>query len=117
MDLYPQRVVIPGELYHDPDLVVILPGEDKPLYVECERGVSKLRARDNKWTHYATVTSDLYFVVPNNTVQGGILSEVTEWVIRTEQPAITVRICNLSALTSDEGPLWNVERSLRGRRR
>ena len=117
VDLYPRRVVIKGELYHDPDLVVVFPGEAKPLYVECERGVSKLRARDNKWAHYATVTSDFYFVVPNNAVQGGVLSEVTEWVIRTEQPTITVRICNLSALTSDQVPLWNVERSLRGRRR
>ena len=117
VDLYPQRVVIPSEFYHDPDLVVVFPGEDRPLYVECERGVSKLRTRDNKWAHYATVTSDFYFVVPNDRVQSGILSEVTEWVIRTQQPAVTVRICNLSALTGDESPLWSVEKTLRGRRR
>jgi len=115
VDLYPKRVVIQGEFYHDPDLVVIFPGEDRPLYVECERRTSGLRTRDNKWAHYAKVTSDFYFVVPNDRVQSGILSEVTEWVIRTRQPAITVRICNLSALTGDESPLWNVERVLRGR--
>lgn len=115
VDLHPRRVVIQGEFYHDPDLVVVFPGEDKPLYVECERGMSKLRSRDNKWSHYATVTPDFCFVVPNNSAQSGVLSEVTEWVIRTSQPTITVRICNLSALTGDQSPLWNMERTLRGR--
>jgi hypothetical protein len=74
--------------------------------------MSKLRSRDNKWSHYATVTPDFCFVVPNNSAQSGVLSEVTEWVIRTRQPTITVRICNLSALTGDQSPLWNIERTL-----
>ena len=117
VNLYPERVVIQGELYHDPDLVVVFPGQDRPLYVECERGTST-RTRDSKWEHYATVTSDFYFVVPNSKVQSGILSEVTEWVIRTQQPTtIIVHICNLSALTSDQATLWHVEKPLRGRRR
>jgi hypothetical protein len=51
------------------------------------------------------VTSDFCFVVPNNSAQSGVLSEVTEWVTRTQQPTITVRICNLSALTGDQSPL------------
>jgi hypothetical protein len=31
--------------------------------------------------------------------------EVTEWVTRTRQPTITVRIYNLSALTGDQSPI------------
>ena len=106
VNLYPQRVVIQGELYHDPDLVVIFPGQDKPLYVECERGTSRLGSRDDKWENYATVTTDFYFVVPNNSAQSGILSEVTEWVLRTQQSPITIHICNLSAQT-EQSSLWN----------
>lgn len=90
---------------------MVFPDEDRPLHVECERGTSG--KRDNKWRNYVAVTSDFYFVVPNNRVQSRILSEITEWMLRTEH-SVAIHICNLSALINDEVPLWTVERQLRG---
>lgn len=109
VDLYSQPVTIRG-LTFDPDLVVMFPDEDKPLYIECERIVPK-RRRDTKWQHYAAVTQDFYFVVPNTKVQSQILSEIIGWILRTGH-SVTVRICNLSELAAGGASLWTVEERL-----
>jgi hypothetical protein len=110
VNLCPERSVIQGELYHDPDLVVIPPDQEKPLYVECERATaSTTRGRDAKWENYARVTPDFCFVVPNTEVQTRIMAEVSDWVRRTKTP-VSIRICNLSRLPPDRESPWTVER-------
>jgi hypothetical protein len=96
------------------DLVAVF--DNRPLYVEAERGVGK-KVRTQKWTNYAAVTKDFYVVVPNTKAKSAMLSEVSLWAYRADGAAegVTLHLCQLSAF--DGQTLWQMVTSLGGPRR
>jgi hypothetical protein len=112
VDLYPHPVGLPSGGTFDVDMVAVF--DDRPLYVEAERG-SAQKKRPQKWTNYAAVTKDFYIVVPNAKAKSRLISETDRWASENPEAArgVVRHVCLLSAF--DGQTLWQMITPLSGR--
>jgi hypothetical protein len=114
VDMFPEPISN-GHGKFEPDIVATMPDGNR-IIVECERATSGRDRRLDKWSTYAAISKDFYFVVPNNPAFSRLSTELNLWAAHRPQDAAGV-VLHIHQLSSRHagGELWHYVRALGGK--
>jgi hypothetical protein len=115
VDMFPEPISLNGHGRFEPDIVATMPDGDR-IIVECERATSGRDRRLDKWSNYAAISRDFYFIVPNNQAFGRLSTELNLWAAHRPQDAagVVMHVHQISSRRS--GELWHYVRALGGQK-